>query len=51
MQYSFVFLIPLGPRLGFVALLEGEEILPGQSFLWPRGKTLRFRPRGPGVRG
>lgn len=36
---------------GFVALLEGEEIPPGQSFLWPRGKTLRFRPRGPGVRG
>ncbi|GGM93546.1 urea carboxylase [Thermus composti] len=36
---------------GFVALLEGEEIPPGQSFLWPRGKTLRFRPKGRGVRG
>lgn len=36
---------------GFVALLEGETVSPGQSFLWPRGKTLRFRPRGPGVRG
>ncbi|SDE70962.1 sensor histidine kinase inhibitor, KipI family [Thermus arciformis] len=36
---------------GLEALLEGEEIPPGQSFLWRAGKTLRFRPRGPGVRG
>nr|WP_279232119.1 5-oxoprolinase subunit PxpB [Thermus albus] len=35
---------------GFVALLDGEEIPPGQSFLWPRGKTLSFRPWGRGVR-
>ncbi|WP_038056804.1 urea amidolyase family protein [Thermus amyloliquefaciens] len=35
---------------GLVALLDGEEIAPGQSFLWPRGKTLSFRPRGRGVR-
>lgn len=35
---------------GLVALLDGEEIGPGQSFLWPKGKTLSFRPRGRGVR-
>ncbi len=35
---------------GLVGLLEGEEIPPGRSFLWPKGKTLAFRPRGPGVR-
>lgn len=35
---------------GLVALLEGEEIPPGRSFLWPEGKTLRFRPKGRGVR-
>ncbi|MCS6869537.1 MAG: urea amidolyase family protein [Thermus sp.] len=35
---------------GLVALLEGEEIPPGQSFFWPQGKTLRFRPKGKGVR-
>lgn len=35
---------------GFVALLDGEEIPPGRSFLWPRGKTLSFRPWGRGVR-
>ncbi|WP_018110313.1 urea amidolyase family protein [Thermus igniterrae] len=35
---------------GLVGLLEGEEISPGQSFLWPKGKTLRFRPKGKGVR-
>ncbi|MEZ0347825.1 MAG: 5-oxoprolinase subunit PxpB [Thermus sp.] len=36
---------------GFVALLDGEEIAPGRSFLWPKGKALRFRPKGKGVRG
>jgi KipI family sensor histidine kinase inhibitor len=35
---------------GFVALLEGEEVLPGQSFLWRKGKVLRFLPKGKGVR-
>ncbi|GLV47121.1 urea carboxylase [Thermus sp. LT1-2-5] len=35
---------------GFVALLDGEEIPPGQSFLWPKGRALRFRPKGKGVR-
>jgi allophanate hydrolase subunit 2 len=36
---------------GRAVLLEGEEVLPGRSFLWREGKTLRFRPRGRGVRG
>ncbi len=35
---------------GFVALLEGEEVLPGQSSLWRKGKVLRFLPKGKGVR-
>lgn len=35
---------------GLTALLEVEEIPPGQSFFWPRGKTLSFRPKGRGVR-
>jgi len=35
---------------GFVGLLEGEEIPPGQSFLWRKGKALRFVPKGKGVR-
>lgn len=35
---------------GLAAFLDGEEILPGQSFLWPKGKVLTFRPRGRGVR-
>lgn len=35
---------------GLTALLEGEEIPPGRSFFWPRGKTLSFRPKGRGVR-
>lgn len=35
---------------GLVAFLDGEEVIPGQSFLWPRGKALSFRPRGKGAR-
>ncbi|MFX6857790.1 hypothetical protein ABTH71_20835, partial [Acinetobacter baumannii] len=35
---------------GLAAFLDGEEILPGQSFLWPKGKVLTFRPGGRGVR-
>ena len=31
--------------------LEGKRIPPGQSFLWPKGKVLRFRPGGLGARG
>ncbi|MGC8877542.1 5-oxoprolinase subunit PxpB [Thermus sp.] len=36
---------------GLAVFLEGEEIPPGRSFLWREGRTLRFRPRGRGVRG
>ncbi len=35
---------------GLEGVLEGEAIPPGVSFFWPPGKTLRFRPRGPGAR-
>ncbi len=36
---------------GLVPLLEGEEIPPAQSFFWPKGRLLRFQPKGKGVRG
>ncbi|MFN4073194.1 MAG: 5-oxoprolinase subunit PxpB [Thermus sp.] len=35
---------------GLAALLDGEEIPPGRSFFWPRGKPLSFRPQGRGAR-
>ncbi|WP_117236899.1 5-oxoprolinase subunit PxpB [Thermus sediminis] len=31
--------------------VDGAEVPPGLSFLWPKGKALRFRPGGLGVRG
>lgn len=35
---------------GLVGFLEGEEVPPGRSFLWPRGKALRLLPKGRGAR-
>jgi len=35
---------------GLVGLLEGEEVAPGRSFLWSRGKALRLLPKGRGAR-
>jgi KipI family sensor histidine kinase inhibitor len=56
MAYKGPVLIALRPLVaalagyGLVGLLEGEEVAPGRSFLWPRGKALRLLPKGRGAR-
>lgn len=42
--------VAAGAGYGFVLVLEGEEVPLGRSFLWRRGRALRFLPRGRGVR-
>ncbi|TBH20940.1 5-oxoprolinase subunit PxpB [Thermus thermamylovorans] len=43
-------LVAAGAGYGFALLLEGEEVALGRSFLWRKGRSLRFVPRGQGVR-